>query len=502
MQHTRDRLVLALVCAAQFMVVLDLLIVNVALPSIRADLGFSVAGLLWVVNAYTVTFAGFMLLGGRAADLYGQRRVFLLGLALFTGASLVGGFAQDQAMLVGARVAQGLGAAVLSPATLTILVTTFPEGSRRAKALGIWSALSSAGGAAGVLLGGVLTDLVSWRWILFVNVPIGILGVFAARQLLAENRDDRRRNLDLLGAVVVTVGLMTLVYGIVNTGTHAWTSIQTLATLGAAVGLAAWFLTHEVRVAKNPLMPLGLFRLRTVTGANLVILCLAGASFASWYFLSLYMQNVLGYSPLKAGIGFLPLFVANIAGTQVAAPLVTRVGPRALLIVGALVSAAGLAWLANLQPHGTYWTTLFGSSVLMNFGIGLSIPPITFAATARVPAGQAGLSSGLINTTRQVGDAIGLAVLVTVATDRTTFLLRSSHQAAATVIARPGRMMPLALAQATTSGYGRAFIVCAFIALAAAFFALSIPRLRPRRTADMSSGQVPCDQRARKPGRR
>jgi EmrB/QacA subfamily drug resistance transporter len=457
-----DGLVLALVCLAQFMVVLDVSIVNVALPSIRDDLQFTQAGLQWVVNAYTLAFAGFLLLGGRAADLYGRRQIFLLGMGLFTAASLAGGLAQNQAMLIAARTAQGLGGAILSPATLTILTTTFTDGRSRSRALGMWSAVAGAGGAAGSLLGGVLTDLAGWRWILFINVPIGLFGLVAARALLAETRSERAASstLDTPGAVLVTGGLMALVYAIVGTSQHPWTSARTLGTFGAALVLLGWFLYHEARVARHPLMPLGLFRSGSVRGANLVMLCMGGGFFAFWFFLSLYMQNVLGYSPLQAGFAFLPSTLGIVVGAQVGSRLLPRIGVRPLLVVGAAMAAGALLWLTRVTADGTYLGTLLGPTVLGPLGLGLAFTPIAYAATAGVPADQAGLASGLVNTTRQVGGAIGLAALATLASNRTASLLPATPPATA-----------------LASGYARAFVASAAILLLGAVAALLLPSL-------------------------
>jgi EmrB/QacA subfamily drug resistance transporter len=455
-----DNLILALVCLAQFMVILDISVVNVALPSIRQDLHFSQSGLQWVVNAYTLAFAGFLMLGGRAADLFGRRRVFLAGIGLFTAASLAGGLAPNQTTLIAARIAQGLGGAILSPATLTILTTTFSDPLRRARALGAWSAMAAVGGAAGSLLGGILTDVASWRWTLFINVPAGVLAIIGARALLP--RDSRvaaavgngrgHHNLDALGAVLVTGGLMALVYAIVGTDQHPWTSDRTLGTLAIAVVLLGWFVFHEARVASTPLMPLSLFRSRSVSGANLVMLCMGGGFFAMWFFLSLYMQNVLGYSPLKAGLAFVPMTLAIAAAAQVGSRLLPRMGARPLLLIGPLVSAVALLWLSRITADGTYLHSLLGPSVLATLGLGLAFAPVAFAATAGVPREQAGLASGLLNTTRQVGGAIGLAALATVATTRSQALLASAA--------------PLA---AITAGYARALVAgAAIVALAAA----------------------------------
>jgi EmrB/QacA subfamily drug resistance transporter len=465
--------VLALVCLGQFMVVLDVSIVNVALPSIQRDLGFSLTGLQWVVNAYTLTFAGFLLLGGRAADLFGRRRMFLLGLGLFTVASLAGGLAQNEAWLVTARALQGLGGAVLAPATLTILTTSFAEGPERARALGVWSAVAAGGGAAGALLGGVLTDLVSWRWILFVNVPIGIVVILAARAVLAESRGDLgHRSLDVAGAVTVTGGLVALVYAIVRTENYGWIAWQTFVSLGVAAALLAAFLAIETRAARAPLVPLRIFRLRAVTGANVFILLLFGAAFSSWYFQTLFMQNVLGYTPLQAGLAFVPQTLMIAVAAQVSSRLVIRLGARTLLLIGPIVAAVGMLWLSRISPGTQYVSGLLGPGLLTAAGFGLSVPAVTLAATSGIPRRDAGLASGLLNTNRQVGASIGLAALATLAADRTASLLAGSVAA------------PAQVAAALTHGYGRAFGVAIFVCLAAAAVAaLVLPSPRWAREA-------------------
>ena len=468
-RHRPDWMVLALLCTAQFMVVLDVSIVNVALPSIRHELGFSQTGLQWIVNAYTIAFAGFLLLGGRAADLFGRRRVFIFGLGVFTAASLAGGLAQDQTTLLAARIVQGLGGAVLSPATLTILTTTFRDGAARSRALGAWSAVAGAGGATGALAGGVLTDLVSWRWIFFINVPIGVAALVATVYLLPESRNESMpRNLDVTGSILVTGGLMALVYGIVNTTSHPWTSVTTVATLAAGVVLLIWFVIHEARVARSPLVPLRLFRSRSLTVANVVMFLVGAAIFASWFFLSLYMQNVLGYSPLQTGLAFLPQTIGIIVGAQISSRLLVRLGPRPLLLVGPTLSAAGLYWLGSLTAHSTYWGDLFVPSVLVTFGMGLTFTPVAFAATAGVAPQEAGLASGVLNTNRQMGGAIGLAALATLATDKTHAVLSAlpAHPATGVVGA------------AVTSGYTKAFHVSVVAALMAAGAAAFLPVVR------------------------
>lgn len=470
-----DWLVLSLACVAQFMVVLDVSIVNVALPSIRDSLGFSASGLQWVLNAYTLTFAGFLLLGGRAADLFGRRRIFILGLALFTGSSLLGGFAHDQATLIAARALQGLGGAVLSPATLTILTTTFTEPKARARAMGLWSAVAGAGGAAGALLGGVLTQELSWRWILFINVPIGAVALVVARGFLQETRAaGERKPLDYLGAVLVTGGLTALVYGLVRTTSVGWSSWQTFVALGVAAVLLAWFIVHESSVATDPLMPLPMFRRRTVWSANLTMFLFSSAVFAMWYFVSLYLQNVLHYSPLRTGFAFLPQTLAIIGGAQFASRMMVRVGPTPLLVAGNICSAVGLFWLGQVGVHTAYWTGFFVPSVLVALGLGLAFAPLAFAATQGVEPRQMGLASGLLNTSRQIGGATGLAALATIATSRTQDALRSAGSHAG----------DLAAAGALTTGFTEAFRIGGFLCLAGAVAAMMVPRRRQRRASE------------------
>jgi EmrB/QacA subfamily drug resistance transporter len=460
--------ILAIACLGQFMVILDVAIVTVALPAMRADLGFSATGLQWVVNAYTLTFAGFLLLGGRAADLFGRRRVFIAGLALFTAASLACGLAPGPETLVAARAVQGLGAAVLSPATLTILTTTFTEPRERARALGIWSAALAGGGATGALLGGILTDTLSWRWIFLVNVPVGIAGIVAARAALSERRGEGARGLDVAGAVLVTGALTALVYGLVRTDVVGWASPQTAAALGVAAVLMAAFVAVETRLADSPLVPLRMLRRPALAGANLAMLCVGGSMFAMWYFASLYLQGVLGESPLQAGLAFLPASLSVIAGAQAGARLVSRVGSRQVLIVAPLIIAAGLAWMSQVSADGAYATDMLGPIVIAAFGLGLSFPSATYAATAGVPPRDAGLASGLVNSTRQIGGAVGLALLATIAVHQTTGALAAGSPAA----------------EALVDGYGWAFMVGAGIAVAASLSALLIPGPPPERAAE------------------
>jgi len=466
-------LLLAVVCVGQFMVVLDLSIVNVALPAMQRDLHFTTAQLQWVVNAYALTFGGFLLLGGRAADLFGRRKIFILGLAMFSGASLVCALAPNEGLLIAARALQGLGAAVLSPATLTILIATFREPAERARALGIWSAMAAVGGASGALFGGILTDLLSWRWIFYINVPIGLLTIVAARAALVDTRaEGERPSLDIVGALSVTGGLVALVYAVVGTDTHSWGSSATLVPIAVAVVLLATFVAMETRVARTPLVPFRLFRSRGVTGANLAMLFVGGAIFSMWLFLSLYMQEVLHFSPLITGVGFLPQTAAIAIGAQVSARLVPRFGPRPPLLVGVLLAVVGLAWLSRISPTGTYVGDVLGGSVLATLGMGFSFTPLAFAATSGVARQEAGLASGMLNTSRQVGGSIGLAALATIAADRTAAVLRT-HAVGGVV----GSVSRFTQDKALTAGFSRVFLVAAVIALAGCVATLIIPRI-------------------------
>jgi EmrB/QacA subfamily drug resistance transporter len=461
-------LVLILCCLAQFMVILDVSIVNVALPSIRGDLGFSATGLQWVVNAYTLTFGGFLLLGGRAADLIGRREVFAGGLLLFGFASLMGGVAQSSGQLIAARALQGLGGAVVAPATLSILATTFTEGAERNRALGLWGAMGGVGGATGALLGGILTQTLSWRWILLINVPIGIVVAIAALRVVVRGRRDTgaARSFDLLGALTVTAGLVVLTYGIVETDKHGWGSSRTLITIALGLALLATFTLIEGRLAQAPLVPLRIFRSRPVSGANVVVFCMGAAAFAMWYFLSLYLQQVLGYDPIQAGLAFLPMTVAIIVTSQLASRGVGRFGPGPVLTLGMTLLALGMLGLSQISAHGSYWADVLAPSIVAAAGIGFSFVPVTIAATQGVRGPEAGLASGLVNTSRQVGGSIGLALLATVATQRTAGVI--------------GTVDPKV---ALTDGFERAYVVGAGFALAGAAISLIVLVLGARRAA-------------------
>ncbi len=415
----RRWLALGLLCTAQFVVVLDASIVNVALPSIGAALSFSQENLSWVVNAYVLTFGGFLLLGGRLADLLGRRRVFMFGLVLFALASLAGGFAESEGMLIAARAVQGLGAAILSPAALSIVTTTFRDGAERNKALGVWGAVAGSGGAAGVLLGGVLTDGLGWEWVLWVNVPIGLAAAAIAPTLVAESRSEAStRSFDVAGAFSVTAGLSVLVYALVDATDAGWGSTQTIGLLALAVVLLAAFVAIELR-SDAPLVPFRIFRIRTLTGANVVGILIGASLFSMFFFISLYMQQVLGYSAIKAGLSYLPLALTIILTAGVASQLVTRVGFKPVLAAGMLFIAAGLVWFGQVSVGGSYVSDILGPSLLAAVGLGLAFVTSTIAAVSGVDAEEAGLASGLINTSQQVGGALGLAVLATVATSTT-----------------------------------------------------------------------------------
>jgi EmrB/QacA subfamily drug resistance transporter len=449
-------LALALLAMTQFVVVLDAAIVNVALPSIGRELDFARDDLSWVVNAYTLFFGGFLLLGGRLSDLLGRRRMFIWGMVLFAIASLVGGLAQSDIWLIVARAVQGLGAAIVSPAALSIVTTTFSEGAERNRALGVWGAVAGSGGAAGVLLGGILTDALGWEWVLFVNTPIGIAAALLAPRLLGESRDARSPSFDFAGAISVTAGLALLVYTLVDANDAGWGSTQTIVLGAIALLLLAAFLVIEAR-RRYPLMPFSIFRLRTLRGANVVGLLIGMSLFSMFFFISLYMQQVLGYEPLKAGLAYLPLAGLIIVSAGVASQLVTRIGFKPILIVGMLLVAAGLIWFGQVSaPGGTYLGDILFPSMLAAVGLGFAFVPVTIAAVTGTRPDEAGLASGLINTSQQVGGALGLAVLATVATGRTDDVIAS------------GERNPLV---ALTEGFQDAFLAGAGLALLGALLA-------------------------------
>jgi EmrB/QacA subfamily drug resistance transporter len=449
-------LALALLAMTQFVVVIDASIVNVALPSIGRALDFSQNDLSWVVNSYTLTFGGFLLLGGRLADYLGRRRVFMIGMALFALASLAGGFAQNETWLITARAVQGLGAAIASPAALSIITTTFPEGQERNKALGIWGAVAGAGGAAGVLLGGVLTEWAGWEWVLFVNVPIGAFIVWQAPKRLTEStaEEEKDRTLDLPGAITVSAGNALLVYTMVDAINVGWTSAQTIWRLVAAAALLVAFVVVELRTRK-PLIPFSIFRKRTLRGANLVGILIGMSLFSMFFLITLYLQQVLGDSALEAGLSYLPLAIAIILAAGAASALVTRLGFKNVLIVGMVFVAVALAWFSQIDPNGSYAVDVLGPSILAGVGLGFSFVPVTIAAVTGIEAHEAGLASGLINTSQQVGGALGLAILASIANASTKDAFQTGADRAT----------------ALTNGFSDAFIVGACFAVAGAVLA-------------------------------
>src|SRR4051812_8583452 len=445
-------LALALLATTQFVLILDIAIVTVALPSIGTDLDFASADLSWVINAYALMFGGFLLLGGRMSDLIGRRRMFMAGLIIFTGASLAGALAQSALWLVIARGTQGLGAALVSPAALSLVMTLFPEGAERNKALGIWGAVAGSGGAAGAILGGVLTDVFSWQAVLFVNIPVGIAAVALAPRLLPEGRDIAgARSFDLAGAVSVTAGLALLIYAVVDAPNAGWGSTQTLVLGAIALALIGAFVAIEA-TTKRPLLPLRTFRNQTLRSANVGAVLTTAALFPMWFLLTLYTQQVLGYTPLEAGLAQLPIALLIVVTAAPAQLLVTRIGPRIPFTAGLVLVAGGLFWFSQVSAGGSFLEDILGPSVLAGIGAALAFIAGTIAATTGAAEEDAGLASGLLNTSQQVGGAIGIAAIAAIATAQTTDALGA------------GKALPVAL----TEGYHTGYLVIAGVALVAA----------------------------------
>ena len=418
--RTNPWIVLVLVCIAQFLVILDATIVNVALPTIQKDLDFSEADLQWIVNAYTLTFGGFLLLGGRAGDLMGRKRVFLAGVVLFTVASALCALAQSDTWLILTRGIQGLGAALVSPAALSIVTATFKEGAERTKALGVWSAIAVGGGAVGLLLGGILVEYLSWPWIFVINVPVGIATLLLSLRFVPESRDEHaHKSFDVAGATAVTGGLVALVYGIVRSAEAGWGSAEVLGFLTLAVVLLVSFVVIESRSAE-PLVRLSIFSVKTVRAGNVAMFVVAAGLFAMFFFNTLYVQRVLGFSPVQAGFAFVPFTAGVIIGAGLSQRLVPALGAREVPVIGAALGAVGLLTFLRLTPDSSYVTDLLPGIMLVSIGMGLVFVPITLIATSGVPVDDAGLASGLFNTSQQIGGALGLALLSTLATNRTT----------------------------------------------------------------------------------
>jgi EmrB/QacA subfamily drug resistance transporter len=471
----RRWIALILLCVAQFVVVLDASIVNVALPTIGRALHFTEGNLPWVVNAYVLTFGGFLLLGGRIADLLGRRRVFMAGLVLFAIASLLGGLSSSSGQLIAARAVQGLGAALLSPAALSIVTTTFADGAERNKALGVWGAVAGSGGAAGVLLGGVLTQGPGWEWVLWVNFPIGLLAAAITPTLIAESRSDaQRRHFDFAGAFSVTAGLSALVYALVDANSAGWGSVQTVVLLAVSVVLLGAFVLIEQR-SKSPLVPFAILRLRTVTGANVVGLLTGGSLFSMFFFISLYMQQVLGYSAIHAGLSYLPLALSIIVSAGIASQLVTRVGFKPVLAAGMALIAGGLFWFSQISVHGSFTSDILGPSLFAAVGLGFAFVSVTIAAVSGVEDREQGLASGMINTAQQVGGALGLALLAAISTS----VIGSSHDPAV-----------------LTRGFHSAFLAGAGIAALGLLATLTLIRGRDSEAHVELARRVPAEQPA------
>jgi EmrB/QacA subfamily drug resistance transporter len=466
----RKWLALALLSVVQFMVVLDVAVANVALPSIKIDLGFSQENLQWVISAYALVFGGFLLLGGRAADLLGRRRLFIAGLVVFTLASLFAGLAWSDVSLIAARALQGLGAAVITPAALSILSTTFVEGPDRNIALGVWSAVGGVGAAAGLLIGGILTDTAGWEWIFFLNVPVGVAALASTPRLLSESRDARVKSFDAAGAVLVTLGLSSFVYAITQAGQDGWLAAKSVAFFATAfivlVGFVAWELRHP-----EPLLRLGIFRSRAVSGANVVSFLLNITTLSTLLTLTLYMQQVLGYSAMKTGLAFLAIAGNAIVSSTVAAQLVTRIGVKPVLVTGLASLGAGILYLTQISVGGSYVADLLPGFLLIAVGAGFSFVPVSIAALAGVETAEAGLASGLINTSQQIGGALGIAALSTIATSRTDDALAGGATRASALV----------------TGFQGAFIVSVIVAAVGIAVVLTLIR---RDEVEQSAGHV------------
>jgi EmrB/QacA subfamily drug resistance transporter len=497
--NRRLGLALLVIATAQLMVVLDGTIVNVALPHIQQALGFSGTGLEWVVNAYAITFGGLLLLGGRAGDILGRRRVFVSGLLLFSAASLLGGFATSQAWLLTARAVQGAGGAVIAPTALALISTNFPQGQERNRAFSVYAAMAGAGAAAGLVLGGLLTTYASWRWVFFVNVPIGILIAVSAPRVLTESPRLPGR-IDWAGAVTGCGGVALLVYGLSKAATGAdgishWGDAQVVASLTAAVVLLVSFVLIEMR-SSHPLLPMRVLAERNRAGALLIMLCIATGLFGVFFFLTLFIQTVLGYSPIRAGVAFLPFAVGVVIGSGLASPLVARIGPRPLIVTGAAMVAGGMFWYSRLTDHAGYASHLLGPTLVSSLGLGLVFVPLALVALYKVAEQDSGVASSLLNTAQQVGGAIGLALLGTIAWTAVANSVRTQVAAAAKAgqpLPKPGTPPPVSIYNhALTVGFSRAFEVAAGIALLAMLIAIATIRVRRQELA----GTAPEPQQA------
>jgi EmrB/QacA subfamily drug resistance transporter len=501
-QPRRLGLALAVIATAQLMIVLDATIVNIAQPHIQTALHFSGTNLEWVVNAYALTFGGLLLLGGRSGDLLGRRRIFIAGILLFSLASLIGGFATSQAWLLSARAAQGVGAAFAAPTALSLIAVTFPEGKQRNRAMAVYASMSIAGGAVGLIASGLLVEYLDWRWVFFVNVPIGIAVALLAPRVLGES-ERRRGAFDLPGAITGSLGLAALVYGLVNAATTSngvshWGDTKVVVSLSAAVVLLASFVLIEAR-SRHALVPPRVVRSRDRSGAYLISLCIGTALFGMFFFLTLFVQEVWGYSPIKSGVAYLPMIALMILGSGVASQLVPRIGARPLIITGAALSAGGMLWMAQLNEHSSYAGGLLGPMLLAALGLGLIFVPMSLVSLVRVSNNDAGVASSLFNVGQQVGGAIGLAVLGTVAWSAVASNMRSAAAAAAHApAAHLSKAQEIAAQTAVTnhalaSGFARGYLVSAGIMLVALIIAVVVIRVRREDLAGIDPMAAPTD---------
>ena len=475
--ETSHWLILILLALAQFMVVLDVSIVNVALPTIQRVFGMSPANLQWIVTAYTIAFGGFLLLGGRAADLFGRRKVFIAGITLFTVASLISGLTQSGNQIIIMRAIQGLAGAFMSPAALSIILVTYKEGHDRNVALSVWGAVAAGGAAVGVLLGGILVQYLSWRWIFFINVPVGIFVATTALRILDKYETTlEHSNLDLPGAVLVTGGLMTLVYGLVKAPGYGWTSSKSLTLFAIAIAALIGFVINE-KTTKHPLVPLKIFKIRNLSGANALQVFMAAGMFSVFFFTTLYLQNVLHYTPIRTGLSFLVVpFVIGLTATNVPR-IIQKIGYRPILIVAPLFVSGGLFYLSHIPVNGTFWGNVAPGMVLMAFGMGATFVSLTIAATAGVPKNQAGLASGILNTSQQVGGAVGLAVLTGIASSAISNYFKNLHTV-------PGKQDVLV---ATVHGFHMGYLVASTFGIFASLVAIFVIRQTGKVKVDLET---------------
>ena len=480
-KQTNHWFILILLALAQFMVVLDISIVNVALPSIQHAFHMSDASLQWIVTAYTLTFGGFLLFGGRTADLFGRRRTFLMGITIFTLASMGTGLSHSSGMLITFRALQGLAAAFMSPAALSIVLVTYREGHERNVALSVWGAVASGGAAVGVLLGGIITQYLNWRWNFFINVPVGIFVIITALQILGKHESEaEHRNLDLAGAVSVTGGLMMLVYALVKAPALGWTEHSTLTYFAISLVLLVFFVINESRV-KHPLMPLRILRIRNLWSADLLMLLMAAGLFSVFFFTTLYMQEILGYTPVKTGVSFLVVPVAIAISATNVPRLIKRIGYKPILIVAPLIVSAGLFWVSHLPVHGTFWGNIAPGMILLGLGMGATFVSVTIAATSGVAGHESGLASGLLTTSQQIGGSIGLAVLTGVSTSATARYLNNLH-----LLAAPTHEI---LSAASVHGYHEGYLIGSTFGIIASLIAIFVIKKQKAKT-DPSHGEA------------